>query len=188
MFTSIFSLIMALLLFCYIQYFVLKGQYWKFAHLLITQSLRSLMTKEWVWANCSGCSPKMSNRERFAQIAHQKWVTMSKSLRSLTKNEQMIESLGFFYKSRIPSENQWGNSQPCKRANHMIKVIWWLVTTRNICSGKTRQTGKGLDSIPNRLQPCSHSCEDSCMKCIAKLCLSCMCQYALRLKLLPSAR
>ena len=37
----------------------------------------------------------MSNRERFAQIAHQKWVTMSKSLRSLTKNEQMIESLGF---------------------------------------------------------------------------------------------
>ena len=34
--------------------------------------------------------------ERIAQVAHQKWVTMSKSLRSLTKNERMSESLIFF--------------------------------------------------------------------------------------------
>ena len=41
-----------------------------------------------MWANCSGCSPKMSDHERFAQVAHQKWATMSQLLRSLTKNEQ----------------------------------------------------------------------------------------------------
>ena len=37
----------------------------------------------------------MSDFERFAQFAHQKWATMSESLRSLTKNERMSESLVF---------------------------------------------------------------------------------------------
>ena len=35
----------------------------------------------------------MSNHEQFAQVAHQNWATMSESLRLLTKNEQMSESL-----------------------------------------------------------------------------------------------
>ena len=44
----------------------------------------------WVmWANHSGSSPKMSNHEQFAKVTHQKWATMSKLLRSLTKNEQI---------------------------------------------------------------------------------------------------
>ena len=61
--------------------------------------------------------------EQIAQVAHQKWATMSKSLRSLTKNEQMSKLLvflskwlirSFFCKKRaIRSENQWANSQPC---------------------------------------------------------------------------
>ena len=33
--------------------------------------------------------------EQIAQVAHQKWVTLSKSLRLLTKNEQMSELLFF---------------------------------------------------------------------------------------------
>ena len=49
-----------------------------------------------MWANCSGHSPKISNHERFAQVAQRIWAIMSKSLRLLTKNEQMSESLVFF--------------------------------------------------------------------------------------------
>ena len=60
--------------------------------------------------------------ERIAQVAHQKWATMSNSLRSLTKNERMSKSLVFLSESLIRSffrkkqaicsENQWANSQP----------------------------------------------------------------------------
>ena len=45
------------------------------------------------WANCSGHSGQMSDRERFAQVAQKAWAIVSKLLRSLTKNKQMIESL-----------------------------------------------------------------------------------------------
>ena len=66
--------------------------------------------------------------ERIAQVPHQKWATMSESLRLLTKNEQIgrffeqIDHLltkneqmaHFFCKKRaICSENRWANSQPC---------------------------------------------------------------------------
>ena len=48
-----------------------------------------------MWAICSGRSGKMSDCERFAQVAHDKWVNVSDSLRSLRTNGQMSESLGF---------------------------------------------------------------------------------------------
>ena len=61
--------------------------------------------------------------EGIAQVAYQKWATMSELLRSLTKNERMSQSLvylseslicSFFRKKRaIRSENPWANSQPC---------------------------------------------------------------------------
>ena len=53
-----------------------------------------------MWANCSGRLQKMSNHKRFAQVAYQTWATMSESLRLLTNNEQMSESLicSFFRK------------------------------------------------------------------------------------------
>ena len=55
--------------------------------------------KKWaMWANCSGRLPKMSGHEQFAHIAQRKWVIVSKSLRALTKNEPMSESLIFFCK------------------------------------------------------------------------------------------
>ena len=62
----------------------------------VSESLRSFIKKWAMWANRSGCSSKMSNHERFAQVAHQKWATMRESLRSLTKNERMRESLVFW--------------------------------------------------------------------------------------------
>ena len=33
----------------------------------------------------------MSDHERFAQVAHKKWATMSESFRALTKNELFAE-------------------------------------------------------------------------------------------------
>ena len=41
--------------------------------------------------------------EQITQVAHQKWATMSDSLRSLTKNEQMSKSLVFLSESLIHS-------------------------------------------------------------------------------------
>ena len=40
----------------------------------VSESLRSLMSKERLWANCSGCSWQMSNREQFTQVDHDKWA------------------------------------------------------------------------------------------------------------------
>ena len=55
----------------------------------VSESLRLLISKEQLWANCSGCLPKMSN--------------VSESLRLLTKNERMSELLVFLSKSLIRS-------------------------------------------------------------------------------------
>ena len=40
----------------------------------VSESLRSLTKNEWPWASHSGRSEEMRNRERIAQVAHQKWV------------------------------------------------------------------------------------------------------------------
>ena len=123
----------AIRLVCFIYVFILKNE--RFAHSLFfgeqcEQIAKVAQQKLAMWANPSGRSLKMSNNKRFAQVAHQKWGTMSESLRSLTTNEWMSESLvylsksllrSFFRKKRaIRSENQWANSQPCKmNTNHM---------------------------------------------------------------------
>ena len=76
-----------------------------------------------MWANRSFRSPKMSDHERFAQVAQRKWAIVSESLILLTKNERMSESLiflseslihSFFDQKRaIRSEIKWANSHPC---------------------------------------------------------------------------
>ena len=58
-------------------------KYWEFAHSLIAHSLRSLRSNEWLWTICSDCSGKMSGCEQIAQVTHDKWATVSDSLRSL---------------------------------------------------------------------------------------------------------
>ena len=82
------------------------------------RAIRSFHLFYWaMWANCSGPSPKMSNHERFAQVAHHKWAneriscfferfaqvahqkraTKSKVLRSLTKNERITVFFAHFF-------------------------------------------------------------------------------------------
>ena len=60
----------------------------------VSEPLRSLIKN-------SGRSPKMSDHERFAQVGQRKQAIVSELLRSLTKNEQMSESLIFISKSLI---------------------------------------------------------------------------------------
>ena len=50
-----------------------------------------------------GSSEEMSDREQIAQVAQDKWATMSDSLRSLRGNERMSDSLKKFWlkKSKI---------------------------------------------------------------------------------------
>ena len=76
-------------------------QGWEIAHWLI-----SLKSNEQLWAirsvrsrqmsDCepiSGCSWQMGDCDRIAQIAHDKWATVSNLLRWLMINEQMSDSL-----------------------------------------------------------------------------------------------
>ena len=59
---------------------------WELAHLLIAYSLRSLKSNEQLWTIRSDRSGQMSDREWIAQVAHDKWATMSDSLKkNLTK-------------------------------------------------------------------------------------------------------
>ena len=87
----------------YCRFFLLKNE--RFAHSLIFGEQIALAAHQnWaMWANCSGRSPKMRDHEQFTQVACQKWLTMSESLRSLTKNEQMSKSLVFLSESLIRS-------------------------------------------------------------------------------------
>ena len=95
---------------------------------------RSGHSQKWViWANCSGPSPKMSDHEQFPQVSHQKWATMSKSLRSLTKNERITcfferiaHSLNFSHKRAIRSENRWANSQPCTTVHYIQYPVFTI--------------------------------------------------------------
>ena len=48
------------------------------AHSLIfgerCQQIAQVAHQKWaMWANCSGCSPKMSDHDQIAQVSHQKW-------------------------------------------------------------------------------------------------------------------
>ena len=61
----------------------------------VSESLRALRTNERSWAICSVCLEGMRNRERIAQVAHQKWVNE----RIAHFFEQITHSLIFGQKS-----------------------------------------------------------------------------------------
>ena len=65
----------------------------EFAHSIIAHLLISLKSNERLWAICSDRSRQMSDHELIAQVAQDKWATMSDSLRSLRGNKQMSDSL-----------------------------------------------------------------------------------------------
>ena len=88
---------------------------------LVSELLRSLTKMSDVSKSLRPLT-KNERCEQIAQVAHQKWATMSNLLSWLTKNEQMSKSFvflsespirSFFRKKReIHSKNQWTNSQP----------------------------------------------------------------------------
>ena len=116
----------------YLRFFLIKNfekmsESLIFAHLPhFCEWIAHFAQNKWaMWANGSFRSPKMSDHERFTQVTQRKWAIVSESLRSLTKNEQMSESLIFLSESLIPSfldkkravrsEIKWANSQPWKK-------------------------------------------------------------------------
>ena len=73
----------------------------------VRESLRSLTKIERPWAIRLGHSEEMSNRERIAEVTHQKWV--SESLIFLS--ESLVRSF-LSKKQVICMEIRWANSQP----------------------------------------------------------------------------
>ena len=69
----------------------------------VSKSLISLTKNEQSWAIRSGRSEEMSERERIAQVAQQKWATVSESLSSLKKmsDHEQIAQVG---------QRKWGRS------------------------------------------------------------------------------
>ena len=81
------------------------GQNPKNLRATMSDSLRSVLTKERPWANCSGCSYLKSDLERFAQVAHNKratWANCSKTSDSLEE----IRKNGFFEWTVFPLLSQ----------------------------------------------------------------------------------
>ena len=106
--------------------------------------------------------------ERFAQVAHQKWVTMFDSLRSLTKNKRMERIARFFSSSLIflqkTSELFWRAGHIClstrkrgtlkhKQCLPQISQNWVLIQNFAVITGdkcfllKCYQTGVQLKSF-----------------------------------------
>ena len=111
----------------YICFLILKND-----NLLIPSSLMSNVSESLMLLT------KNERCEQIAQVANQKWATMSKSLRSLTKNEQIarffdwIAHLLIFSQQRaISSENRWAYSQP------WILESKTMATTHTFCHPDT---------------------------------------------------
>ena len=56
----------------------------------VSESLRSLISKEQPWANRSGRSLQMSDHEQFAQVAHQKWANERFAQQFLAKKSKIL--------------------------------------------------------------------------------------------------
>ena len=65
--------------------------------------LRLLKINERLWAKRSDRSYQKSDLERMAQVAHDKWATVSDTLRSLMINERMSDSLKKFWLQNLKS-------------------------------------------------------------------------------------
>ena len=69
----------------------------------VSKALRSLISKEWPWANGSGRSWQMSHRERYAQVAHDKWANERFAQKILVK----ILFFSMFYMGFLILKNEW---------------------------------------------------------------------------------
>ena len=98
---------------------IIMLQGWEFAHSLIAHSLTLLI--------CSHRSNQMSYCERFAQIARDKWATMSESLRLLmslmSKERPWANSSGRSW--QMSDREQIAQVAQDKWANEQISGFFW---------------------------------------------------------------
>ena len=134
-------------------------------------------------ANCSGRSPKMSNVSEIAQVAHQKWATVSYLLKPLTNNEQPWANCS----GRSPKMSEWVNRSffsASEQFSHFSRVgnslIWfpskslvfcqkmsewaisWILESYFVCLFKqdglcTKETAPSVSSISRVLRGSGHS-------------------------------
>ena len=121
--------------------------------------LRSLKTNERLWLNRSGRTRQMSNRKWIAQVAHDKWATVSDSLRSLMINKQMSAFLKNFWLTNLKSyllvcftvhiyiflSKKW--------ANCSFPLFWWAMWANySGCSPKMSNVSESLGSLTKNEQ------------------------------------
>ena len=92
----------------------------------VSYSLRSLRTNEQLWANCSGHSCQKSDRERIAQVAHDKSANEGFAPKNLTKMIKSYFLVSFLYVKK----NRVNRSFPPKKATWVrvnIIKIWFII-------------------------------------------------------------
>ena len=110
--------------------------------------LRLLKTNERPWANRSGRSEEMSDREQIPQVAQDKWATVSDLLSSLRGNERMSDSLKIFWlkiKNLVFSMYylRFKKKLLKKLANCSFPLFWWVMWVN--CSGRSPQMSKWVN-------------------------------------------
>ena len=129
----------------------------------MSESLRSLISKEQLWANRSGCSWQMSNRERFLvcfinvfwfknkeRFAHSLFLMtdMSKSFRWLTKHERCEQTAQVAHQNEQPWANR--SSLTPKMSEWANRSFFWVnLSFVNFFAKNKRFAQKTNELIPS---------------------------------------
>ena len=99
---------------------------------------------------------QMSDCERIAKVAHDKWTNMSDSLRSLRTNERISESLGFFLAncSFLFRSQKINNLLKKIRKNRFLHFFWsFFLKKQKIRSFLLSEVSESLRSLRTNEQP-----------------------------------
>ena len=99
----------------------------------MSESLRLVRTNKRLWAICSGRSEGMSNCERIAQVAHQKWAKRSLLRESLIRSLFLAKTMSQFptlytVYCIVLSHPKWKNNplseSPNKNGKYLCQFFW----------------------------------------------------------------
>ena len=99
----------------------------------VSESLRLVRTNKRLWAICSGRSEGMSNCERIAQVAHQKWAKRSLLRESLIRSLFLAKTMSQFptlytVYCIVLSHPKWKNNplseSPNKNGKYLCQFFW----------------------------------------------------------------
>ena len=108
-----------------------SGRSWKMSDRERFAQVAQVAHDKWaMWANRSGCSPKMSNHEQFAQVAHEKWVNEQFAQKTLTK----IVFFGAFFVCKKNTSNLLIPSFLMSDAAQVAHQKWAMWANRSGCS------------------------------------------------------